>query len=129
MRNEIQDSLNTGDVNTKSAICDENSVIKEIINFKPIYLIGEWKDRREDQRVTVAVLMPSRSFENPRDHDLKVSDDGMNLQLTVTWPRSMTDLNFLYKLEIDSDPKIFEHHPRVLPFRPYLRKLCTKVDP
>ena len=99
-------------------------MIKEIKNFKPIYLIGEWEDRREEQRVTVAVLMPSGSFENLRDHDLKVSDDGMSLQLTVTWTRSMTDLNFLHKSEIDSDPKIFEHHPGVFGFS----SLSTKAS-
>ncbi len=72
--------------------------------------------------------MPSGSFETLRDHDLRVSDDGLSLELSVTWPRSMTDLKFLHKSEIDFDPKKFKHHPRVLSFRPYLRKLRTKAD-
>ena len=68
----------------------------ETITFKPIYIICEWEDQREEQGVTVAILMPSGSFESPRYHDLKVSDDGTRLELTVTWPGAITDLNYLH---------------------------------
>lgn len=113
---------------TDSVAGDDKSLSMETNTFKPIYIVGELEDQREEQRVTVAILMPSGSFENHRDHDLKVSDDGMSLELCVTWPRSMTDLSFLHKSEIDLDPKTFEYHPRVLSYRPYLRKLRSKAD-
>lgn len=107
---------------------DEKTNTKDSNSFKPIYIIGEREDQREEQRVTVAILMPSGSLEEARDHILNVSDDGRSLELTVTWPRSMTDLFFLHKSEVDSDPKKYEQHPRVLSFRPYLRRLRTKAD-
>ena len=50
------------------------------------------------------------------------------MQLFVTSPRSMTDLSFLHKSEIDLDHKTFEHHSRVLYFQPCLRKLRTSAD-
>ena len=67
--------------------------------------------------------MLSGTLESPRYDDLKVSDDGMRLEHTVTWPRAMTDLNYLHKSEIDFESKKFEQHPRILSFRPFLRKL------
>ena len=100
----------------------------DLYSFKPIYIIGEWENEREERCVTVAILMPSGSFETPRDHDLRVSDDGNNLEVIVMWPRCMTNFLYLHKFKIDVDQKAYEHHPRVLSFRPYLRKLRSKAD-
>ena len=72
--------------------------------------------------------MPSGSFESLRDYDLKVSDDNMSLELTVTWLRVITDLNYLHKCEMDFDPMKFEQYIRVLSFRPFLRELRSKAD-
>ena len=128
-------ATNTGDVlnecdNSRSAGAspDENDMQGDLHSFKPLYIIGEWEDEREERRVTVPILMLSGSFETPRDHDLRVSDGGNNLEVTVMWPRCMTDFLYLYKFEIDVDQKAYEHHPRVLSFRPYLRKLRSKAD-
>ena len=97
--------------------------------FQPIYIVGEWEDDREEQRVTIAILMPSGSFERSKDHDIKVTDDGMALEITYVWPQCMTDLLFLHKAELEGDEKkSFQHHPRLLGFRPFLRKLRSKSD-
>ena len=40
----------------------------------------------------------------------------------------MTDPYYLHKAEMDSDSKIYEHHPRVLFFRPTLRRIQSKAD-
>ena len=122
------DKSRPNEASNEPDVCDENLMQNEQNNFKPIYIIGEWEDQREEQRVTVAILKPSGSFETTRDHDLRVSDDGLSLELSVTWPQSMTDLNFLHRSKIDFDSKQFEQHLRVLSFRPYLRKLRTKAD-
>ena len=117
-----------GDTLNLKNVYDEKEGVQEINLFKPIYIVGEWEDEREERRVTVAILMPSGSFETPRDHGLNVTDDGLCLELTVVWPRCMTDLFFLHKSEIDTDSKKFEQHPRVLSFRPFLRRLRSKAD-
>ena len=123
------DALNERD-NSRSAgvSTDENDMQGDLHSFKPIYIIGEWEDEREEQRATVPILMPSGSFETPRDHDLRVSGNGNNLEVIVMWPRYMTDFLYLQKFEIDVDQKAYEHHPRELPFRPYLRKLRSNAD-
>ena len=125
---EPADPTTGSKVSHHQALYDEKDCQIDLTTFKPIYIIGEWEDEREERRVTVAILMPSGSFETPRDHDFKVSDDGMSLDLTVVWPRSMTDMFFLHKSEIDQDCKTYEHHPRLLSFRPYLRRLRSKAD-
>ncbi len=126
--NEIGELSGGVDTLNLKNVYEEKEGVQEINLFKPIYIIGEWEDEREERRVTVAILMPSGSFETPRDHDLKVTDDGLCLELTVVWPRCMTDLFFLHKSEIDTDSKKYMQHPRVLSFRPFLRRLRSKAD-
>ncbi len=53
--NELSHDPNLSDKNFKQA---------ETNNFKPVYIIGEWEDHREEQRVTVTILMPNGSFES-----------------------------------------------------------------
>ncbi len=55
-----------------SNICDENLLQAESNTFKAIYIIGECEDQREEKRITVAIILPYGSFENPRELDLKV---------------------------------------------------------
>ena len=99
----------------------------ELRTFQPIFLICVWKDEREEQRVTVAIHNPSGSFELPREHNLQLIRDGTALELTCIWPKCMTDPLYLHKAEIEKD-SAFNQHPRVLPFRPFLRKLCARSD-
>lgn len=56
--------------------------------FQPICITGEWEDLREEQRVSVAVCMPSDLFDpgRVRDNDLRVIDNGSALEITVVWP-------------------------------------------
>ena len=126
--NEPADPKIGSKVTHHRALYDEKDCQIDLTTSKPIYIVGEWEDEREERRITVAILMPSGSFETPWDHDFKVSDDGMSLDLTVVWTRSMTDMFFLHKSEIDQDRKTYEHHPRVLSFRPYLPRLRSKAD-
>ena len=86
-------TTNTGDVlnecvNSRSAgiLTDGNEIHSDLYSFVPIHIIFEWEDEREERCVTVATLMPSGSFETPRDHELRVSDDRNNLGVTVVWP-------------------------------------------
>ncbi len=72
--------------------------------------------------------MLSGGFEPPRDLDLKESEDGRALELTIVWPCCMSDLFYLRKAEIYSDSKTYAHQPWVLSFRLYLRSILSKVD-
>ena len=40
----------------------------------------------------------------------------------------MTHTYYLHKAEMDSDSKIYAHRPRVLFFRPNLRRIQSKAD-
>ena len=92
--------------------------------FKPIYILGSWENEDEEMRVSVAILMPSGTMEKAGDHDLKVIDNGFSLEVSVAWPRAMTDISYLHKTWIDSDGSgSLKTHPRVLSFRPFLRRL------
>lgn len=96
---------------TDSIAGDDNSLRMRTNAFEQIRILRDWKDQRDEQSVIIAVLMSSGSIENQTDHDRKVSNDGMSLQLCVVWPRSTVDLILLQKSEIDSDYRTFEHHP------------------
>ena len=121
------DELKSKELLNDANLSEDKFKQTETNTFKPIYIICEWEDKGEEQGVTVAIPMPSGSFESPRYHDLKVSEDGTRLELTATWKGASTDLNFLHKCEIDFYPKKFEQHPRVLSFRSFPRKLRSKA--
>lgn len=106
----------------------ENDIHSDLYSFKFIYIIDEWEDEREDRGVKVAILMPSGSCETPCDHFLRVSDNGKYSEVTFMWHRCMANFLYLHKFKIEVDRKAYEHEPRVLSFRLYLRKLLSKVD-
>lgn len=124
------DKTPASDANLGEAQFDGDlSTYDELRVFQPIYVMGVWEDEREEQRVTVAIHMPSGSFERPREFDLQVIEDGNALELTYVWPKCMTDPLYLHKAEIDLDKTgAFKQHPRVLSFRPFLRKLRARSD-
>ena len=98
---DIAESLS--DVDTK--------ILEEAREFMPIFIIGVWEDEREEQRVSVAIHLPSGLLERPQNCEVRVSDNGLALQLTVMWPKCMTDMLYLHKNWLDEDRKAFINHP------------------
>ena len=98
----------------------EKDLYSAITVFKNICIVEGWNGTRVDCRVTVVMLIPNVSSESSEEHDLKVSDDEMALELTVLRPHFMNELLQLDKSEIQIDSNNFMHYPSLLSFRPYL---------
>ena len=87
-----------------------------------------WEDEREEQKVSVAIHLPSSLLERPQDWDFRVSEDGLALEITVQWPRCITDMLYLHKSWLSHDYKGYINHSRVLSFLPFLRRLRSKSN-
>ena len=86
-------------------VYEEKEGMQETNLFEPIYIFDGWEDKREERRITVAILLQRGSFETLQNNVFNVKDDGLCLELTVVWPRRMIDLLFLHQSEIDTDSK------------------------
>eukprot|EP00171_Calliarthron_tuberculosum_P003925 IDg3925t1 len=92
--------------------------------FKPLFCMGEYETKTEDMRISVAILMPSGICERKADHDVKVTDNGLALEVSVVWPPCMSDMLYLHKKWIDNDPA-FVDNVRLAGFRSFFRRLRT----
>lgn len=96
---------------------DGKDTHSDLTTLKRVCIEGEREDECEERRVTCAILMISGSFETPRDQDIRVSDYGMSLELTMLWPPCITDFFYLHKSEIDLHRKNMSTTSRtVFPF-------------
>eukprot|EP00171_Calliarthron_tuberculosum_P004052 IDg4052t1 len=66
-------------------------------SFRPIYVMG-------------------------KDHDIRVVADGSALEVTVVWPKAMTDVVYLHKFWLAKEPGFLPNHPRLISFRAFLRR-------
>lgn len=95
--------------------------------FKPLYLISSWRETfTTRQCLSAAILLPS----GIDTYKIRVVDDGMMLQLTVTWPKAMTDIRMLhhYWLVLQNSNTISEQHPKIGGFEECLRKRRPTMD-
>lgn len=92
--------------------------------FKPPYILGDWENDGEDRRISIAILMPSGNLRTTGDHSVQVVRGGWALQVSVNWPRALTDLLYLHKAWLSDS--FTKYHPRLLSFRGFLRRLRTK---
>lgn len=67
------------------------------MQFRPIYLLGTWKDPDDhnSERVSVAILLPSGVTKD--DVTLNVVDNGHYLEIGVIWPSFLSDHRALHK--------------------------------
>lgn len=96
--------------------------------FKPPFIMGEWENQSEDKRVSIAILMPSGTCKRKKDHSVCVIDGGTTLQISIAWPRALTDLEYLHKHWLESQRTFLANNPRVIAFRSFLRRLRTSKD-
>ena len=86
--------------------------------FGPIYLIGSWEEPvPKTKRITVVIDLHSRV--NRSDFTIRVLEGGTILELTVTWPIPLVDLEALHQkwvrpFDSESSPKFAMYHPAVL---------------
>lgn len=70
----------------------ENSTKKTDVCFVPLHLLSNWiEPESTTRRLTVALLLPS-DF-TPGKFLVRVSEDGLFLELTVFWPKLLIDLS------------------------------------
>lgn len=94
------------------------------LQFKPFFVLSEWKHQRtKDNRVSVAILLPTGVGE--QEGDVRVSvEDGLFLRVDVVWPPALTNVPMLMEMWLQGDgvPKIEDYHPQVQGFYDYLQQ-------
>lgn len=110
---------------TESSCGNDNSNEDSAYFFKPPYTMGQWENDKWEKRISVAILMPSGTCNSTSDHDVRVVDDGKALEVSVKWPRSLTDPNFLHSIWTNdsSETTRIEGATRAASFRPFIRSL------
>ncbi len=102
------------------------------INFDPIYLIDTWKEPvTKTKRITVAANLPSGV--NKSDPTLCVTEDGMTLEITVTWPDPKINLEVLHQKSLqlsqeDSTRTFTMYHPAVLSLEDALNRKRPRAN-
>ena len=54
--------------------------------------------------MTGAILLPSGIGHRKGDHFLRATDEGRTVEISVQWPPSMTDIDYLHRNEIKANP-------------------------
>ncbi len=84
---------------------EEEDKEEDPFSFKPIFSMGQWEDIvNEDKRVSIAILLPSGVGGEEKNHDLRVSEDGNHLIVSVLWPQALVDVEMLHKSWLDGTP-------------------------
>ena len=96
--------------------------------FKPLFVLGVWKNESEDKRISIAILMPSGTCVRKKDHSIAVVGDGMFLEVSVIWPKALCDLEYLHKHWLQNDSTFLSNNPRLTSFRTFLRRLRKTKD-
>lgn len=80
--------------------------------------------KKYEKRVSVAILLPSVG-RNTSEYQVRVSNDGQALILTLCWQRGMCDPDLLHRVWTDAseDSIKAEGALRSAAFRPMLRQL------
>ncbi len=121
------DQENTAPSTTNSMETVDNSNLK-FFTLKPIYTVENWANNDWETRISVVVLLPSRTGRSIADHYVEVLPDGKSLKLTVVWPTGMTDPDVMPRIWTDknNDASKREGAARAAAFQPLLRSL--RVD-
>ena len=98
------------------------------LTFHPIYTVSVWKDpTSKDQRVSMAILLPTGIGENPGDLKLFVEDDEI-FKITIRWPSAMVSVPQLMQrwLSSQEEPEMKDYHPQVQGFYSFLENFQSK---
>lgn len=98
-------------------------------SFYPLALISQWDENITTcPMATVAIVLPSGV--GAGDFKIQVIEDGDVLELTVTWPTPLVDIEEMHLkwLKCDDSGKpisteITRHHPKILGFQKKLRMI------
>lgn len=90
--------------------------------YKPVFTMVTWENDSEYRRKSIAIKMHSNLCKNNEDHDMRVIDDGMSLELAILWPSVLMDSVLLHSYRIYSDSDFLRNLPLVIAFR-FLRRL------
>lgn len=64
--------------------------------WSQLFCLGEYETKNEDLRISFVISMPSESFELKWDHEIKVINSGLELEVSVVCPPRMSDMLYLY---------------------------------
>lgn len=121
------DNCESSDVHDDNdGAAEEDNVIDSSYVFKPLFTMGVWEDiGSEDKRISIAILLPSGIGERKKDHDIRVSDDGLFLQISVVWPPALTDVEMLHRKWSADDQGLGQLALRTQAFKRFLKTLRT----
>ena len=88
------------------------------LQFQPIHLLYTWKDPlSKDDRVSVAILLPTGVSEKPGDLQIALENETV-LKITVMWPSATTSVPQLMQkwLSCDIGTAMKEYYPQVQGF-------------
>lgn len=94
------------------------------LEFKPLYMLSVWKEpSTKDERISVAILLPSGISENIDDITVRIVK-GQELELTIPWPSSFMNLKQLMQVWLEGDgvTRIEDYHPHCEGFAAYRMK-------
>ena len=100
--------------------------MKENLFIKPLSYIGIWEEpNTKTKRVTVVITLPPGV--RKQDFAISVSKGGKQLELTVTWPDPMVNVELLHRKWLPNSEKRAQNqftmfHPFVLSLEDALKK-------
>lgn len=84
------------------------------------------KSRQQDERgIKVSILLPSGV--GGGTWSIRVSEDGLHLILTVTWPKPLVNVRVLHKKCLDAD-KMTTYHPCITGFEESLKNMRKHMN-
>lgn len=88
--------------------------------------MSEWQEpRTTTMRLSFAIVLPS----GITGFKVRVIEEGDCLELTVDWPKPLTDINMMHRKWLVNDSEFTDVHPKILGFEAALKNLrenCTE---
>ncbi|KAI0565751.1 hypothetical protein FGB62_15g04 [Gracilaria domingensis] len=117
--NELEESCQENDFNTAEEVLLGPKI------FKPLFLLSVWTDTKSlRKKLNVAVTLPSGIGKS--SFGVYVVDGGEYLEISVSWPEPLLDIELLHKTFLEDPNDNFQmDHPKVSRFcnaLKYLRK-------
>lgn len=102
--------------------------------FLPLALISQWDEAITTcEMLSVAIVLPSGV--GPGDFKVRVIEDGDVLELTVSWPMPLVNIEMMHAkwLKCDEQGKLIStdvtpHHPKILGFQKKLRMVREHLE-
>ena len=132
---EIGDNFIVPEVSDENEDCDDElqsdylgTAESNSLIFNPIYTLSVWKDpSSKDQRISIAILLPTGIGESPGDPKLSVESEKI-LKISVMWPSAMSSVPQLMRrwLTGQDGPEMKDYHLHVQGFYSFMEKFQSK---